>query len=345
MYPRNIALSFVLCANCAVADSLTGKEVLDALAIPEDHRQQLEGGGVLAYDGKQYEGTDRELAADAIILIDKSLDEVMAEIREVGSIIPIKYLVEYHEITSFEDFDGVAFSNDDIKEADRLLGAKRSKNLNLSDEEIALLNKAGSEAKRLTTAGRVKAASDAIRQILIARYKAYQESGLRGIPVYQRSKRKAISIGDELTLTTETFAPFEPDFPEYYRLMHDFPEGADCCEHVFRWMKVELRDRPAFALTHTFIQRTDEFLLITERHYYVTHTINSVQVTVSWIPYEDGTYMGLAVSASTDVLESMMGKMLRGVGRDKARDLVTDVLIEFRDEIEQDLAEAEGTVQ
>ena len=344
-------MRFVVCAlllSLAItgrADTLSGEEVLDALEVPENDRQQLEDGGVIAYDGQQYEGTERELAADAIVLLDKSLDEIVEEMREVGSIIPIKYLVEYQEITSLDDFNGVALTNDEIKEADKLLRAKRSKNLNLSDEEIALLNKAGSEAKRLNTAGRVAAASEALRQILIGRYQSYQESGLKGIPVYQRSKRKAISIGDELTFTTETFAPFEPEFPEYYRLMHDFPEGADCCEHIFRWMKVELRDRPSFALTHTFIQRTDDFLLITERHYYVTHTINSVQVTVSWIPYADGTYMGLAVSASTDVLETMMGKMLRGVGRDKARDLVTDVLVEFRQEMEEGIQEAEDAAE
>lgn len=45
--------------------------------------------------------------------------------------------------------------------------------------------------------------------------------------------------------------------------------------------------------------------------------------------------MGVAMSASADILDSMMGKMLRPLGRNKAQDLVTDVMTEVR----ADLAE------
>lgn len=66
-----------------------------------------------------------------------------------------------------------------------------------------------------------------------------------------------------------------------------------------------------------------------------TATLNSVQVTLSWLPYDENTYMGVAMSASADILDSMMGKMLRLLGRNKAQDLVTDVMTEVR----ADLAE------
>lgn len=329
------SLLLLLVAGVCHADGITGQEVLDGLGVPQKDRRELEEGRVLAYDGEDYEGSNRELAADAIVLIDKSLDDVVEQIGEVGSIIPTKYLIEYHDIESIDDFAEVGFTIDEIEEADKLLGARRGKSLNLSDAELAMLSRAKSRGSKLDAAGRVELASDALRDILIARYRAYRDGGLRNIGEYRRSKRKAIDIGAELTTTTETFAPFEPDFPEYYRVMHDYPEGADCCEHVFRWMKVKLRDRPAFALTHTFWLRAADFVLITERHYYVTHTINSVQVTVSWLPYDEDTYMGLAVSASTDILESMMGRMLRPLGRNKARDMVSDVLSDFREELRE----------
>ena len=173
-----------------------------------------------------------------------------------------------------------------------------------------------------------------MRDILIARYNAYQQSGLQGVAPYQRSKKKALSIGRELTLTTETLEPFSEYFPEYYQVLHDYPKGADCCEHVFRWLKVSLKKKPTFALSHTIIQRSKDFLLVTERHYYVSATLNSVQVTVSWVPWDHDTQMGLAVSASTDVLDSLLGKALRKLGRNKAKDMVADVLTEIRDELQ-----------
>jgi hypothetical protein len=46
--------------------------------------------------------------------------------------------------------------------------------------------------------------------------------------------------------------------------------------------------------------------------------------------------MGLAVSASADILDSMLGRMLRPIGRNKAKDLVSDVLEEIRTDLESD---------
>jgi hypothetical protein len=54
-----------------------------------------------------------------------------------------------------------------------------------------------------------------------------------------------------------------------------------------------------------------------------------------WLPYDENTYMGLAMSASADILDSMMGKMLRPLGRNKAQDLVTDVMTEVRSDLEE----------
>ena len=329
----SFALLFFV-ATPLVADTLTGQDVLDGLDVSESDRRALEGGEILAYDGEEYEGNDRDLSADALVLVDQSLDEVVAHIRDVDSIIPQKYLVDQADIETLEDFAGISYTVDEIEEADKLLKAGRSKDLNLSDAEIAILAQTRTSARKLDDAGRAAAASDAIRKILIGRYQSYLEKGLDGIPEYRRSRKKAIKVGEDLALTTETFEPFAADFPEYYRAMRSFPDGTDCCEHVFRWLKVNLRKRPAFALSHTFFRKTDDMLIVTERHFYVTHTINSVQVTVSWLPYDENTYMGLAVSASTDILDSMLGKALKPLGRNKARDMVTDVLGAMRTELQ-----------
>jgi hypothetical protein len=318
-----------------LADTLTGQEVLDGLNVPQSDRQALESGEILAYDGEAYENNDRDLSADAIVLVDRSLSEVVAQIRDVDSIIPIKYLIDHSDIETVDDFASVSYTVDEIKEVDRLLNARQGKDLNLSDDEIAMLVQVGTASRKLDDARRAVAASNAIRKILIGRHQAYMERGLNGIPEYRRSKKKAVNIGDELALTTETFEPFSPEFPAYYRTMRNFPDGADCCEHVFRWLKVKINNRPAFALSHTFFRKTDDMLIITERHFYVTHTINSVQVTVSWIPYDENTYMGLAVSASADILESLMGRALKPLGRNKARDMVTEVLEDMRTEFQE----------
>lgn len=322
-----------LCA-AATAETLTGGMILDGLGVGERDRDRLVEGEVLAFDGEAWEQTARELSADATVLVNRPLADVLEQVQEVPTIIPQKYLLEHREISGNADFADVGFTAEEYEHADALLNAKVGKKFNLSKAEVAELRRIGASARGRDA--RLEAASEAMRKILLDRYRAYRATGLAGVAPYQRSSRKAISVGDELTLTTETFEPFAEYFPAYYRVMRNYPAGAECCEHIFRWLKVRIKKRPAFALTHTIIQEQDDFLLITERHFYVSSTLNSVQVTLSWVPWDQDTQMGLAVSASTDVLDSFMGRVLRPLGRNKARDLVGSVLTEIRDDLTGD---------
>ncbi len=53
-----------------------------------------------------------------------------------------------------------------------------------------------------------------------------------------------------------------------------------------------------------------------------------------WLPHGDSGSVGLAMSASADVLDSVMGRMLRGVGRNLAKDMVTEAMVDIRSDLE-----------
>ena len=310
-------------------------KVLDGLGATADDITQLESGEIIAYSDEAYESTPRELSADAVMLIDTDLDAIVAALVDAVTVIPTKLMIAHSEISGEVDFADVAYTEDDIDEVEELFKLKPGKDFNLSTAEFEILKTRLGPHRKGSSADKIAAASDAMREILIRRYNSYQADGLKGIESYWRSKRKQIDVGEELFLTTDTFRPFAPDFPEYFHVIENYPSGADCCEHYFRWLKVKIHKRPAFALAHTMIQKTDQFILYTERFYYVNNTLNSVQVTLSWLPYDENTYMGLAMSASADVLDSMMGKMLRPLGRNKAQDLVTDIMADVRTDLEE----------
>lgn len=317
------------------AQDVDGAKVLDGLGATADDIAQLEGGEIIAYSDEAYESTPRELSADAVMLIDTDLDAIVEALVDAVTVIPTKLMIDHSEISSEADFANVAYTEDDIDEVEELFKLKPGKDFNLSPAEFEILKTRLSPHRKGGPAEKITAASDALREILIGRYNRYQADGLKGIDAYWRSKRKQVDVGEELFLTTDTFRPFEPDFPEYFHVIENYPSGADCCEHYFRWLKVKIHKRPAFALAHTMIQKTDQFILYTERFYYVSNTLNSVQVTLSWLPYDENTYMGIAMSASADILDSMMGKMLRPLGRNKAQDLVTDVMTEVRADLQE----------
>lgn len=173
-----------------------------------------------------------------------------------------------------------------------------------------------------------------MRAVLIKRYNDYRASGLKGIARYARSKSKKVDVGAELQLTTDTLKPFEGDFPEFVRVMMGYPLGAACCQHLFRWVKVRISKRPGFALSHTIVRTTDDYVILAERVFYVSNQLNSLQITTVWLPYEGGGHLGLAMTASADILDSMVGRMLRKVGRNKARDIVADVMKETKADLE-----------
>lgn len=328
-----ICVSFPLHAH---ADDIDGAKVLDGLGATADDIQELEGGDIVAYSDEAYESTPRELSADAVMLIDTDLGAIERALRDAVTVIPTKLMIAHAEISGEADFDTIAYTEDDIDEVKKLFKLRPGKDFNFSAAEFELLQKRLGPLQKASTADKIAAASDVMREILSGRYERYRAEGLEGVENYWRSKRKQVDVGGELFLTTDTFKPFAPDFPDYYHALVKYPSGADCCDHYFRWLKVKLHKRPAFALAHTMIQKTDQFILYTERFYYVNNTLNSVQVTLSWLPYDDNTYMGLAMSASADILDSMMGKMLRPLGRNKAQELVTDVMTEVRSELEGD---------
>ena len=333
-----IAGNILLILGClfisSVRAQMTGQQVLQGMGIAQSEIDQLESGNILAYSDAEYESTNRELAADAIALVDSDLSAVREALQGATTLIPTKDTIDLAEIKSTADFAGIEYVDDEFEEVERLFGAKPGKKFNFSAAEYAMLESRLRPHRRASRADKIKVASDAIRELLIGRYDQYRASGLDGIAEYKRSRRKQINIGRELFLTTETFKPFADDFPQYFNVMGNYPDGTECCESYFRWLKVKIRGRPVFVLAHTLIQETDDFILFTERHYFANNTLNSVQITLSWLPYDEDTYMGIAMSASADILDSLMGRMLRPLGRNKAKDLVTDVMQDFRDELQ-----------
>ena len=313
---------------------VTGDVFIKGLDVSADDVERLEGGDVLAFSGADYENTDRELAADSMILVRADLAAVHAALVEETTVLPGKLIVDSAVIHDESDFNDIAFDAGDIEEVDKLLRLKPGKDYNFSEREYSWLGEALAKHRKSDESTRLSVASDAMRRILIERYRDYRDSGLGGIEGYKRSKRKTIDVGHELQLTTDAFKAFEDEFPEFVRTAVAYPEGAECCEHYFRWLKVKIAKRPTFALAHTIVQRTDEFVLLNERHFYVGHSLNSAQITLAWVPYGEDTYLGLGVSASADILDSTLGKMLRPVGRRKAEEMVSDAMIDIRSDLE-----------
>jgi len=328
-----------LITGISFADETTvdGQEVLEAFGTSQAEIRRLEAGEVVNFDASEFENSKRELATDATVLVNQPLPVVLTKLTSSASLVPSRKILASGDLDGDEgDFSGVSFddSEKDNKEVDRLFKAKPGSDFNFSKEEWEWVKGFLKDVDRSDQAAKREAAAKALQHILRGRYKAYRAAGIDGIAPVQRGSKKFIDVGNDLRLTTETHEPMAQWFPEYYNVLMNYPEGADCCEHIYRWMKVKIAKRPTFALTHSIIEKTDDSLLYTERLYYLNNAGNYGQVLLGWVPYGEGTYMGLAMSANTGVLDTLLGKMLRSLGRDMAGDLIGEVLLDIKTDLE-----------
>lgn len=316
------------------AASADGKSLVGELNLSGKDVQKLESGEVLTKLASEYEQSPRELAIDATVLIRKPLNELASESEDDITLVPGKLILDSSEVLGEDDFAGVDFAPEEAEEAREWLNAGYGDDLNLGFEDLAII-----ERVRSNRGGRsdVELGSEAARQVLLHRYRQYVQGGLESIEPYARSRKKSVSAGDELRLSNETLQLIAKHFPDYYATLVDFPASADCCEHRFMWLKAKVRSRPTFILIHRILLETDEVVLLTERHFYVSHTLNSLQLTLGWLPWEtgdDSTYLGIVTSANSDYLTGFVGKMIRVLGANKGAEMVGGVLSDIRDDLE-----------
>jgi hypothetical protein len=336
----SLLVAFILTVSPILtnAQEAKGKEVIDGLGITAKEWEKLRQGDAVTVSGEDWEQTSRELVIDSVILVDKPLDAVLAEIQGDVSLIPQKEIRDVGKLTGEGDFAGVKFdiaNSKDVTEAKKLLAAKVGKSFNFSKREISEISKLAETLEPGSPdSAFIDVANQALSNLLAARYRAYLVDGLNGLEPYARSRKSVVDAGKELRLTNEQLVPVKQFFPAYYDTLVNYPASADCCEHSFLWMKLKVAGRPLFALVHRVTLVGEDFALITERFLYATHTLNSLQVTVVWLPFEDGTYMGFATSASADILSGFKGSILRALGRGAASDKVGEAVTDIRDDLE-----------
>jgi hypothetical protein len=327
-----LLLGFSFSAIC-LAETPTGKALLRDLNIRDAKVRSLENGEVITTLASEYEQSKRELAIDATILINKPLKTLLDESEDKLTLLPDKMILSSSEILSEADFEGLGFTEQEAKEAAKVLGAKRNDDMNFGERDLAIIQRVKSARNGRSD---LELASEAIRQVLLNRYSKYMAQGLQGVEPYVR-KSESVSAGHELRLSNEQLIAVDKYFPDYYDTLVNFPKSAECCEHRFMWVKTKVLKRPMFILVHRIMLQTDEAVLLTERHFYISHTLNSLQLTLGWLPYTEGndtTYLGIATSANSEYLTGFFGSMIRTLGANKGANMIGGVLTDIRDELE-----------
>ncbi len=274
----------------------TAEELLQALPLSDGERADVLKGEIVRFTTK--EGSDRELALGAVLLVRKVPENLVPLWREAVVFKLIGAVTAFGEISdkaTVGDFAGVKLQPNGEEEAKRYLEAEPGDKLNLDANEIsafqALKAKGGSQAE-------VEAL---VREQLLARYQAYREKGLSGIPPYARGKGKMFQMSQDLLLATNEAKLIAKYIPSFHQTLLNYPAiQAKQLETRFNWANVEVFSRPTLILSHRMLFNEGDAYVVADRHFYASHEYNGLQAIGGALPAKEGSLLVSLYRISTD---------------------------------------------
>jgi hypothetical protein len=215
-------------------------------------------------------------------------------------------------------FSDVGFAPEEMAEVKKLMEIGPSEDFNFSLDEIAMIEKRAAPLKSQQQKDSIclQAMSDAMGEVLKGRFEAYFRQGLAGLEPYQIGPSKQIHPATELIAATEKLSTVKQRFPHYYHSLRFFPDSrSSTVTHQFFWVKHTESNRPLFVLKHWIMDVQSDYALITERRFYLNHSLNSLQVVIGCLPDGDSTLVVLLNQAFTEKVNVKVGgRIAKAIG-------------------------------
>lgn len=285
--------------------------VIDAIAqiagidMAAQHDKLLAGELVTVASDGRFEVEKEEIAAAQIMYLPVKVADVAALLREN----------RFHErATRFQELrtadDQVIIVSLDDKAAKKLKKADPGDDVNFSAAEFKLIA-AGADPTATLNA------------ILTARYKAYRLSGLQGIAQYQR-KKESINVAEFLEESIKEGKVLPKYFPEFYAAILDYPNKGQSLQHRLFAVANDVEGEPQYLLTHWIIESADTHVLVLQRHFYVNHTYDTLQMMLMCLQYGDGVLVTMLNETFTEKVAGFASGMAHNIGRGRLADAIAE---------------------
>jgi hypothetical protein len=200
------------------------------------------------------------------------------------------------------------------EELDELASIEAGPTTNFSSDEIARLQAAMAESE--DRENQRAALLSAMREILAERFVAYRDGGLDAIVPYARGGSDESSPARQLKRAFSALKITKQLVPDAYSAMADHPaEQSEGIENRFYWLTHEAQGRVVVALIHVVSGRESDRLAVIERRFYVSQSLNSLQIVAVAFPIEEGTAIFYANRTGTDQVTGFGSSVAKGVGR------------------------------
>jgi hypothetical protein len=286
------------------AHAVDMKTALDGLSFPSDTVAKVEAGQFV--EVPLTTATKRDLnvgiafmVKQAPVTVVRMLDDNQVQIPEPGAIAAGNFTgdgaPEQLAALHLTPAQLKAFSN-----------AKPGDDLNLSSQEMAALNAAGTDPNAL---------QEAVRAMLLARYRAYHAKGLAGIAPYAR-EGSTLNPADDLAKVDRIARETKILPASFCDVLENYPQNKppDFTE-TLSWSQFTAHGEDTIALVHHFAATIGGTPVRVQRQYYASTGYNVEQSITGFLPLEGGTLVIYTNHTSTDQVEGFGGSAKRGIGR------------------------------
>lgn len=296
---------------------LTAGELLEITAL-KAHLKALENGEIVIMNRPETEDSN-ELNVIMTVLVPAPLDVTLDTLQrqskaENGTgILAIGKIQGSTPLEIEQAFAPVTFTAEEKEEVRRMMTIEASDQCNFSIEEIKLINRKAEalKGKQIDGPAAIEAMSTAMRDVLKNRYLSYHSEGLGGLAPYRFGPDKQVAPSVELSEATEAMRLLRERFPEYYACLRYYPvKKGTTYAHQFYWAKQSESNRPLFLLKHWILDVRPDYALIAERRFYLSHSLNSLQVVIGCLPHGDSTLVVLLNQTFTEKVNMTIGKTI-----------------------------------
>ena len=296
---------------------LTAKELVKSTAL-KAHVEELKSGEIVVLNRQETESSN-ELNMIMAVLVPAPLQKTVDTLNRQSSDVSGPGILAVGEIKGMKPdeldqaFAKVGFDPGEKEEVERMMEVEPDDAFNFSTEEIALIRKRADNLKGKEKDGNaeIEAMSSAMRDVLKGRYLSYRKKGLGGLAPYQFGPSKQVTPSAELIAATEAMRIVQERYPRYYQCLRYYPEKSDAgYVHGFYWAKQRESKRPLFLLKHWILDIQSDYALIAERRFYLSHSLNDLQVVIGCLPDGDNTLVVLLNQTFTEKVNMSIGKTI-----------------------------------
>ena len=329
-----LALAFAVCtASTSSADAPPSLDkVFQTLGFSQKDIEAVKKGQIVSIEPKRTR--DDQLIAAVAVPIKASVSALTEGLKTGRNISVDSNVLGLGKIDISSSDPLAKFAFKDSKEIDKLLSNDRAKNFHLSSDEQAMLKKslAGLSANQ---AGSTEKAMAAYREVLAGRLEAYAKSGLDGVAPYVDGS-DTLSPAATLRAATDQAKSFLSEyFPNFWAALSDFPkDGSQAIASDFYWVDSNVEGRPAALLVHHLYEATDDYLMVSQRQYYVGHTYESLQMFGLAMPSDDGVVIFSVNSVFTEQITGFFSGVAQSVGEKRTKESMIKHFKAVRSEVQ-----------